>query len=1290
MKPISFTEFDGGITDKDIPGRANRYSVCDNLLIDSAKKLLQRDGFDIYSSTAYQLGAAERVARLVNFDTDSEILAFQNKKAYAITAGAWAEVTGPGGGSSAQHAFNTNTAASLIQEAQWQHHLYAASDSGDPVVKMYRDSGSTMRLRTAGLPEWTSSLTPTDGGLADAVTLANSIRTKMIAHFGANGATAGVANNSSTGHHVTHADLTSQATAASATSACTNLSSLITLLNSLRSIYSLHIADAQVEDTQPVANSSAASYTWFKRKYHMMPASGYAAYDPFMQRTATANTGNQPLYIWRHYLNFTIADPELTIPSSAVIADVLPYLNDLRDKWNWHTYASMTHFNAAYWQGSSNFTYLGSHAVSESRVVPYTWASITPNHGPFLQFVTDLATEFASHRTNDMHIEDDTVWAPPSGVDTTPDDFWEAVTLMGWLAHGITYHALEPDTTFCANGTQGAIGYSASTTSGSPSLSLTATGGYSADQMKFMRVVPMVGLGSSPYQWGFYLATDQTKLYNITASDTSTPATFTCANNFNANHSNKQFVITSRRYHMGDAASALFDPVDLALDLDSFDFMLNSASSLQEFADWAKRLAGYLELHTVARLTANTSTASKLKINCKDYTTYYNSLATASATGTAIAIHAGMDNTNYPVTALIGTGGLYLSLNDAINSSRTAADQLAETRFRTAPTAAAFLYRAVFKYDYTVGTASFTDRSAPADPIEAIGFVNEDYAGVTESGKFAATLSNIYAFSNAANENYAHTDTTNFRKEIYRTLANGTRYYKVDVNGTGGDITNATTSFSDYSSDTFLVDQLELYTNGGAPENNKPPISTGIHIFNNVGLYVSGNKVYQSIPKDPDSVPSDFYEEFEENVVAVSSTRSVAVAFTATKVHRLVGGFDSLGRGSLTHDPIFDRTGAISAQSVVKGDNGVFFAGKDGFYYTDGYQCMRVSDLETTFRTLTTTSAKRNMIHGTYDNISKKVYWTVQTGSSSYPDKIWVLDLQFGIKPDATPITTLSKTSGFNPTALTFFNGQIYYGDGDGYVFVQTRGLNMDLVKDTGTAATSWAKEATRWDFKTCHYNYGTDAIRKFFQRATVEFEMQSTNVSCQITSDSDKGYIQSDLPVIRSRKSTDWGDSKLDWISSVYPAKAGSVVDEWRNFKGDGSLRSNYRAVELKTAYCVIVKSGDMGTVTIANVAGNVYTVTLTSLVGTRKWPLYSVGYFIRINSVDYPVTVRTSDSVVRIDSTGLTSPTTGVPSSWELWGYPKNERVRLIALSIGTDLEDDNQTSSLGPVITGGQNSA
>lgn len=1289
MTSFEFADFSGGITDVDTPGFTNRYSACDNLLLDYDKKLIMRDGFDIYSATAYQLAAAERVARLVNFDIDSEVLAFQNKKAFAIAAGAWTEVTGPGGGSSTTRAFNTNTAASLVEADQWQHHLFAASNSGDSVIKMFRDSGGTMRLRTAGLPEWTSTLTPNDGGLANAITLANDIRTKMIAHFGSNGAAAGTPSNLSTKHHLADGGglLAAQAAAVTASTVASDLPTLITLLNLLRTQYSAHISDAQGEDRSPVPNPSSPASYGPKRKYHMLPdTSVTAAYDPHMQRTGTGNTGNQPLYLFRHYLNFSIQDPSLSVSSAALIADVIPYLNDLRNKWNWHTYASMTHFNGAYWQGSSNFTYLGTHATAVAPVTTYTWAQITPNYGPFIQFVIDLKTEYDAHRVGDMHIESDTVWTVPSAVSSSPTTFTDAVTLLGWLSHCITYHAMEPDTNFCANGILSDLQYRSATTSGAPTVTLASVS-YATDALKYMRLVPMTGLLATPFAWTLYNDTDKTKLYNVTGNDNAASCVVTCANNLTGTEVDKQFLFTSRHYHFGTASAQLFNHRTLASTWDALDFTLSSASGLQGFADIATSIAGYLKAHTIDRLTAVAATGStKVKINSQAYSWYTNSLGTFSATGNNVLVHSPQNQTDYPI--VFGTGGIYLSLNSAMTAGNTAATQMPESRFSVAPQAKSFNYKAVFRSDYTVGTKSFTDRSAPSAAINAIGFVNEDSGGKSEIGKYSASITNLYAFANAANENFPHTDTTNFRKEIYRTLGNGQLYFRTDLGTTAGDVSNATTSYTDSSSDTYLATHLGLYTNDGSPENNRPPAATGIHVFGNVMYYALGNKVYQSVPRDPDSVPADFFEEFEENIIGISSTRNVAVVFGGSRVYRLVGSFDELGRGELTYERIFDRTGAISAQSIVKADNGIFFAGKDGFYFTDGYQCMRVSDLEKTFRGYTDTAAKRSAIQGTYDNISKRVYFTLITQGGSAPDKIWVIDLRFGIKPDSTPITTLSKTSGFNPTALTYFNGQIYYGDNDGYVFVQTRGRNIDLVKNTGVAATSWDVETVQWDFKSCNHSFGSQNERKYFTRITTQFEQQSTNLSAQILTDADKGRVVSTLPVIRSRKLTDWGDSKIDWVSAVYPAKAGAIIDEWRHFAGDGGLRSNFRAIELKTAFCVIVASKDMGTVTIANVAGNVYSVTLTSLVATRKWPLYSVGYSVKIAGVLYPVTVRTSDSVIRIDATGLTAPTLGVPASWELWGYPKNERARFLGYTLDVEAGDDRESASKGTATTGGQN--
>lgn len=1286
MKPVPFEDFSGGITDKDVPGETNRMEICENLLIDADKRLIQRDGFDIFSSTAYKLDTGARVSRMANFKNDQELLCFQNKKAFAIAAGAWTEVAGPGGGSSTTRAFNTDNAAKMIDTDQWQGHLFAASSDADPVIKMYRDSGGTMRLRSAGMPEVPDTLYPVDGGLADAITLANDIRTQMIAHFGSNGATAGTVETVSTKAHVSHADLTTQASSASASTAATTLASLITLVNTLRGLYRDHIGDAQKQ--QPALPTASIP---IQRNYHVKPAT---AGDYYWLHDPPNNDNIQPTYPWIHLLNFTLEDPDYEIPSTAAIADVLPFLNDLRDKWNWHNYAPLTHFNAWRYRGSESYTNLGAHATSYGRVETYTWAKFGKAYGPLSQYLQDLKTEFDYHRnTSGIHHQADTVTAVPSGIDSTPDDMWECVTLLGWLLLGIVLH--EGDAVYPS------YQLTCSATSGSAVLT-TAEAAPASNALRDYWCIPVIGTGASPFNW----ALDLTQMprgtsFRCTANTVAT--SITCANSFQANSTDDEYLFTASHFHLGGVAINSYGlnfPYEVAgyqKTLNEIDLNFRSASALDALSDFAVVVAGLMRTHALSGLTEFTDDDDdqygKYSVyRGRNYNRYLPDGRSAGNTLSNASYSVNVDFPHMHISAesplgLAAVGAMFYPLS-AANSSK-----FEETHFTDrAPVAGSFNYKMLFRYDYTVGTKSFTDRGKPSTAINVLGYTNfsSSDSGATEIGRMSVAATNIYEFANAANENWYTGDTTNFKKEIYRTISNGQNYYRIDADDVGGSINNSTTTLSDVTVDAYLIDQLALYTNGGAPANGRPPTgTTSIHVFNNVMYYVAGNRVYQSIPSDLDSVPDTFYEEFEEDILCVSSTKTVPVAIGTSKVYRLIGGFDDLGRGALTYDRIFDRTGAVSQTAVVKADDAVLFVGKDGIYATDGYRCFRATgDLEDSFVSYTNTSAKRARVQGVYDNINKRVYWTFQTGNGSDPDKILVLDLQFGIKPNESPITTISKVSGFNPTALAFYAGQLNYGDGDGYTWVQTLDRNIDLVKDTGTAATLWDAESILWDFKSCHAHYDSPRIRKYFTSIGVQFEQQGTNVSCQITSDADKGRIESDLPVIRSRKLTDWGDSKLDWISSVYPAKAGNLVDEWRWFKGDGSLRSNFRAIELALAYCVIVKSEDMGTITIANVSGTTWSATLTSLSATRKWPLYSVGYKLKVNGVEYPVTVRTSDTVIRFSSAALTSPSTGVPSSWELWGYPKNERARLLGYTVNVDAAGDNETASQGPVVSGGRN--
>ncbi len=1362
MKTAEFLDFSGGLTDRDIPGKTNRLSTADNVLLDADKKLVQRDGFDIFSSTAYQLAAAERVARLVSFNSDAELLAFQNKKAYAINgSSAWGEIVGP----NSLSAFPWNTPASLVEETQWNKHVFlstqtpsftgtvtiaspgvwtatahglpngvsvvlsttgalptglvagttyyvvstaadtfqlsatsggsaintSGSQSGvhtvittsSPVIKMYRDGSGVMQLRTAGLPAFgaytdgVADLTPSDGGLALGIALANDLRTQMIAHFGSNGAAAGTVETVSTKAHITHADLTAQASAVSASTVATNLASLITLLNVLRTQYSLHIGDAQKQ--QP--NTMSAS-TLLERDYHVKPA---AVTDYYWLHNPPNQQDIQPSYAWFHFLNLSLEDSFYSLASSTLIADVLPYLNDLRDKWNWHQYSTLTHFNSWRYRGSESYTQLGVHATSLARVEPYTWAKIDRPIGAFVQYVKDLKTEFDAHCASDMHHQLDTVTAVPSGIDATPDDLWEAVTLLGWLAHSISLHA--------GDAIWPSFQLTCTSTSADPVL---ATGEVSpaTNALKDYWCVPLVGTGSSPWSWALNF-TLMPRLTSFRVASNISATSITCANAFGASVSGSEFLFTGSQYHLSGSTIITGTPSNEANSLseqfNEIDYRFISSAALEQLSTLAEAVATALKSHAFFEAEPFESVEfedfNRYSIYYgRKYTRYKPTAASAglimsNASGSNLLTH--MHSSSEPALGGTSFGALFYPFSAANGSG------FEESRFTSAPDAFSINYRMAFRYDYYVGSTLFTDRSAPSTPINVIGFENQVDGESNEKGKFSVELSNIYAHTNSSVQNYAISDTTNWRKEIYRTIDTGQLYYRTDVNQVVGDISNATTTYSDYSQDDYLVNQVALYTNGGISENDPPPLATALHYALGRMYYVKGNRLYQSIPGDFDSVPGDFFVQADEDLIGVSSTRNVVVAFGQNRIYRVAGVRDEFGNGEILLDPIFDRSGAISAGSIVKADNGIFFAGKDGFYFTDGYQCMRVSDPQDTYISYTNTAAKRARVQGAYDNVEKRVYWTIQTGSGSAPDKIWVLDLQYGINADETPITTFSTLHSFNPTALCFYGGALNFGDADGYTWKQTLDRSIDAKKDTAVAATSWNAAPIIWDVKSCNHDYGSMVLRKYFTRVTAQFEMQDTNLSVQINSDADKGRSVSALPVIRSRKlatAAGYGDSKMSWVTDLYTTKAGDVVDEFRMFKGDGFLRANFRALQFTNAYTVIANSTEMGTITVGNVAGNVYSATLVSLVLTRAWPLYSVDYYLRLSGVDYPVTIRSSDSAIRFDATGLAVPATGSPDSWELWGKPKGERMRMIGYTVNYAPCDDQETDFKGNITSAG----
>lgn len=1260
MPTLTFADFSGGITERSVPGGPSRYQTADNLLIDNEKSLYSRPGFEIFSSTAYQLGAAERVARLVNFSNDSELIAAQNKNVYYISGGAWTSLLGP----TSNNPFNTNTASSLISEAQWNKHLYLASNSGDAVLKLYRDSGNVLRLRTAGLPKPSVSAVYADAAakLAAAITLAEDIKDSLSAHVNDFGV--------SPAAHLSKD--TTVDTALDALVTPTNLSELITYTTTLRTNYNLHLDDTFL-------NGSAQN---------------------FHNEEAKPSGGGD--YIHDGLLNLK-ADPSLPTDANVnTIEEVVRILNDLRNRYNWHVVAPVTHNNAT--QTSTDW---GDHQVTTAAInLESTTPLVASNVYPLIRYANYLKSEYNTHAQALLtgnkfgHLEADS-----SNLVRMDDanDLQTAVGLLGCIAYHYSIHIESANRKrergshagFYGPTDQNQYVFNGDLTLGSATITnVTPDPTSSPDLPSGFKIIKVAADTSDPYTGWSQTATQTTyfEAAYATSSDTATTITLsggaagalqtiadlTMAFHWNRIHRDIERNTTAAVVN-ADMKLRFQGAVDFSLvDVESItDFAMSLAQMLK-----AHETSGFTIIPTSLIISGGVSTQLLYK---PDYSYYYNA-------------YTGTEEWIQPHSfALTGTAGFIQSAFFPSSSTvRTTFPTLEGQGYFEGPagtftdalTVVNYLYKLVRSYDYTVGTLNFTDLSAPSDAISvsAVESQVDPTGGDTGLALDPNMFASLPVLTNTSAQNY---DTSNIVLEIYRTIDGGTSYYKA------GEVTNGTTTFSDYVLDSALVENEELYTNGGVVANDAPPLAKYIHVYGSRMYYAIGNKVYQSLSQDPDSVPEDFFDEFEEDVTGISSTRSSLVVFTAQSVYRMEGEFNDLGQGFLRHESILNKTGCDSPQSIVKTDNGIFFAGKDGFYYTDGTQCLRVTDSIETFLAFTSTSAKRNRIQGVYDDTRKKVYWTIQNNNSlSDPDIVYVLDLQFGIIKDATPFTTFSggfdSYAGFRPTALAVYNKTLHYGDNSGYVMKQTDSLNYDVKRDTGVAATSWAVRSILWNYKGTDFNYGDSKNRKYGTDLFLRFEQES-NLSVQVKADADKGRLVDTLPIIRSRKLTDWSDSKIDWISSLYTAKPGDIIDETRKVPSNGGLRYLYRAIEMKNAYCVIVSSTDpksmMGNVNIANVSGNTWSVTLIESA-TRKWPLYSVDYYIRINDVDYPVTVRSSDSVVRVSDSGLTALSVASNVEFEMWGYPKNEKVRFIDYSVDFDLAGSQQKDYKGSSTDGGEN--
>ncbi len=589
---------------------------------------------------------------------------------------------------------------------------------------------------------------------------------------------------------------------------------------------------------------------------------------------------------------------------------------------------------------------------------------------------------------------------------------------------------------------------------------------------------------------------------------------------------------------------------------------------------------------------------------------------------------------------------------------------------------ASYAYAIVYSYTYTVGNVTFEDVSAPyffaADPQLSV-----DVAPLS--------ITNIPIIVNGGS-NY---DTASLSIKIYRTTDGGTVYFYV------GQVINGVTTYSDSLSDKELGSRPQLYMTGGVVANDEPPIAKCCHIVNSTGYYGNivdagqtlKNRIRQSIVGDFDSCPGSFFDDLDgDEVVGISSARTIPIVFGTSGVYRIEGAFDSQGNGGMTHVAILnpDGIGCLSENSIVRIDTGVFFAGTDGFYFTDGYQIQRVSsDWNATYLAITSTPLRASRITGTYDKLTKRVHWAAQLSDlSSDNDTIFTLDLNHGW-PGNTCWSTASNGSHFSPTSLILFGGRLLRGDSRGYLFQHHPDYTEDAYVNVNVATANWGTKTIITDYKSCATDCGMGPIRKLGLMVSFNLKNES-NLSSQVISINDDNPAKAqNLSPIKSRTHLTWGDPyACNWgIPNILWGFTGNLVLK-RRFAAKG-LRFTYKQVELSNLYCLLKVSGTTpGTATVDD-----GTQTATLDVATNKWPPDLEGHFIQFSGDSFEdsfeILARVSDTVLTLDH----SPEVLLngSQSWEIWGYPKYEKFHLLSYALHAMPLSTSQLATKTDVVGG-----
>jgi len=165
-QPFEVNDFSLGITDDPFE-KDPRYSIeLDNYNLRPDGSLVSRDGSLVEVPGTPQIPSGEkRIGALINYDNDSNLLVQSERNIYYRNPTTYTTLVGP---VDSNPVFSAAAETNNASFSEWNKQVFITHDTFPRPMKIYKDSGGTMRVNTSGLPALASTPTgtPTAGSNA--------------------------------------------------------------------------------------------------------------------------------------------------------------------------------------------------------------------------------------------------------------------------------------------------------------------------------------------------------------------------------------------------------------------------------------------------------------------------------------------------------------------------------------------------------------------------------------------------------------------------------------------------------------------------------------------------------------------------------------------------------------------------------------------------------------------------------------------------------------------------------------------------------------------------------------------------------------------------------------------------------------------------------------------------------------------------------------------------------------------------------------------------------------------